>query len=77
MSRPQKLSNRTKRRIRAQLTYERKYQDTHNRRVKKKSLPLYAIVPEKKDSVFELISGGVLILLLPVIFGMAIIIFGV
>ena len=45
MSRPQKLSNRTKRRIRAQLTYERKYQDTHNRRVKKKSLPLYAIVP--------------------------------
>ena len=76
MNKPNKLSNRTKRKIREQLSQERRSREETNRRAKLGTEHEWYSVPEEKESALELISGALAIMLAPVLYGMSVIIFG-
>lgn len=72
MSRPKRVSNRMKRVINANRRHEAYLDAIH-----KESPPLYCIVKEEQESWFEPILNGLVVLLFPVMFGLATLIFGV
>jgi len=76
MSRPTKLSNSTKRKIRAQLTQERRTKEEASRRSKMDPANAWYAVKEEGDSPLELLGVILVILALPVMFGLATLIFG-
>ena len=76
MSKPNKLSNRTKRKIRAELTAERHCQEERNRHAKMGSQPLYTMQEEKADHWAEVLLGSIVVVLGSVLYGLATLIFG-
>lgn len=74
MSRQVKLSARTKRRIRSELTAERRYIEDV-KRIEKMAQD-FRKEPDQKESVGVLLINFVIIMTLPLLFGLAVILSG-